>query len=138
MIVRRYGSTVQSVEPNFDSRAMTEVGFQRTSELSLPADEFFGRYERVEVRALTAATEGDVKDEAEQAVLASLREQIDAMERELGEGQLLLVENQPGLDYPKTRDRTTTIVVGGVENRLHFSWTVDPPLKLAVFRRRGE
>ena len=29
MITKRYGSKVQSVTPNFDARAMNEIGFQR-------------------------------------------------------------------------------------------------------------
>src|SRR5690606_13352497 len=95
MIARRYGTTVQSVAPNFDSRAMTEIGFQRTNELVMPADEFLERYERVDGRELTAAAEGDVKDEAEQVLLASLLEQLQALEAEVGDGHVLLVENQP-------------------------------------------
>jgi len=137
MIVRRFGSTVQSVEPDFDSRAMTEIGFRRTSALSLPAEEFLAQYERVDGRELTAEAEGDVKDEAEQAVLASLRAKLEALEAELGEGYVLLVENEVGKDYPKTRDRTKTLVVAGT-NRLHFTWTIDPPLKLGVYRRKAE
>ncbi|HLU26329.1 MAG TPA: hypothetical protein VKZ58_11545 [Longimicrobiales bacterium] len=136
MIVRRYGTTVQSVDPNFDSRAMTEIGFLRTSALSMPAAEFFEQYERVDGRELTADAEGDVKDEVEQAVLASLLEQIRALEGELGDDHVLLVENEPGKDYPKTRDRTTNVVVAG-EGRLYFEWTIDPPLKLGIYRRKA-
>src|SRR5690606_1272510 len=69
MIVRRYGVTVQSVTPNFDSRAMTEIGFQRTNDLVMPAEEFLERHERVVGRELKAVAEGDVKDEAAQALL---------------------------------------------------------------------
>lgn len=136
MIARRYGSVVQSVQPNFDSRAMTEVAFLRTSDLSLPADEFFQSYERVEGHELTAAAEGAVKDEAEQALLAHLRQQLLALDAAAEDG-VLLVENSPGNDYPKTRDRTTTLVVAG-ENRLYFRWTVDPPLRVGVYRRRSD
>jgi hypothetical protein len=136
MIARRYGSTIQSVTPNFDSRAMTEIGFQRTDALVMPVDEFLARHERVGERELTASAEGDVKDEAEQAMLASLREQLQALEAEVGADHVLLVENQPGQDYPKTRDRTTTLVLGG-ENRLYFRWTVDPPLRLGIYRAKA-
>src|SRR5690606_29093825 len=136
MIVRRYGMTVQSVAPNCDSRAMTEIGFQRTNDLVMPAEEFLERHERVDGRELTATAEGDVKDEAEQALLASLLEQLQALEAEVGEGHVLLVENQPGQDYPKTRDRTTNVIVAG-QNRLYFHWTVDPPLKLGIYRAKG-
>jgi len=136
MIARRYGSTIQSVTPNFDSRAMTEIGFQRTDALVMPVDEFLARHERVGERELTASAEGDVKDEAEQALLASLLEQLRALEAEVGEGHVLLVENQPGQDYPRTRDRTTNVIVAG-QNRLYFHWTVDPPLKLGIYRAKA-
>ncbi len=135
MIVRRYGTAVQSVVPNFDSRAMTEIGFQRTSDFSLPADEFFDRYEKVDERALDATAEGDVKDEAEQALLATLRERLDALEAEVGAGHVLMVESQPGQDYPKTRDRTEVRVVG-YENRLYFYWTIEPPLRIGIYREK--
>lgn len=135
MIVRRYGSTVQSVSPNFDSRAMTEIGFQRTADFSLAADEFEKSFEKLEERALSAETEGDVKDEAERALLDTLERKIAALEAEVGEDHVLMVENRPGHDYPKTRDRTETRVVG-YENRLYFFWTIEPPLRLGVYRRR--
>jgi len=136
MIARRYGGTVQSVVPNFDSRAMTEIAFQRTGAWSLPAEEFFAVYERVGGRELAAAAEGYVKDEAERELLASLQAQLEALEREAGEEAVLLIENQPGQDYPKTRDRTTTLVEAG-ENRLYFRWVVDPPLKVGIYRRKA-
>jgi hypothetical protein len=136
MIVRRYGSMVHSVVPAFDSRAMTEIGFQRTADLSLTSEQFLELYERVGERALTANSEGDVKDEAERAVLEALRLQIEALEKEVGPDALLLVESQPGRDYPKTRDKTQT-VLGPIENRLHFTWTIDPPLRLGIFRRKA-
>jgi hypothetical protein len=136
MIVRRYGVTVQSVEPNFDSRAMTEIGFRRTADLVIPAAEFEELYERVEERALVATSEGAVKIETEQALLDDLLSQIAELREGLAEGMLLLVESQAGRDYPKLRDHTTVKVVGGLENRLHFAWHVDPPLRLGVYRRR--
>ncbi|HEX6939050.1 MAG TPA: hypothetical protein VF158_06530 [Longimicrobiales bacterium] len=135
MIVRRYGTTVQSVEPHFDSRAMTEIAFRRTSALSIPADAFFEQYERVGEHALDAAAEGDVKDEVERAVLAKLRERLEALEAEVGADHVLLIESEPGRDYPKTRDRTETRVVG-YENRLYFFWSIDPPLRVGVYRRK--
>jgi hypothetical protein len=137
MIVRRYGSTIRSVVPNFDSLAMTEIGFQRTSDLSLSAEEFAEQYERVEERALVATAEGEVKVEAEQALLDDLLAQVAELRESLAEEMLILVESQPGRDYPKLRDQTKVRVVGGIENRLHFIWTVDPPLRLGVYRRRA-
>lgn len=138
MLVRRYGKVIQSVVPNFDSRAMNEIGFLRTTDLVLEAEDFEREYERVGEESLVATAEGDVKVEVEQAVLDDLLEQIDELRAGLSDGMLLLVESQPGRDYPKMRDKTTVQVVGGLENRLHFTWTVDPPLRLGVYRRRGE
>lgn len=137
MIVRRYGSTVQSVVPNFDSRAMTEIGFQRTNDFVIPAAEFEELYEQIEERALVATAEGEVKVESEQALLDDLLAQIAVLREGLEEGMLLLVESQAGRDYPKLRDHTTVKVVGGLENRLHFSWRVDPPLRLGLYRLRA-
>jgi hypothetical protein len=136
MLVRRYGTTVQAVEPNFDARAMTEIGFRRTGAFSIPTDEFLERYERLRGAELTAAAEGLVQDEAEQALLESLAAQLEGVLAELGEGELLMVESESGVDYPKTRDQTTTQVHQG-QNRLYFEWTIDPPLRLGVFRPRS-
>ena len=100
------------------------------------AEEFEARYEKVDERALTAESEGDVKDEAERALLDDLLAQLRALEEEVGEDHVLVVESEQGVDYPKTRDKTKTLVVG-YENRLYFFWTVDPPLRLGVYRRVG-
>ena len=135
MLARKYGTTVQAVETNFDARAMNEVGFRRSGALSIPTSEFESDYERVRGIELTAVAEGDVQGEAEERMLASLEEQLNQALAELGEGELLLVESEAGKDYPKTRERTTTQVIKG-QNRLYFEWTIDPPLKLGVYRRR--
>lgn len=136
MIVRRYGSSVQSVELNFDSRAMTEIGFRRDQEWSVPTEEFEAGWERVEDYELEARAEGDVQDEAEQALLKQLEDRIRGIEEGLAEGELIRVESEQGKDYPKTRHQTRTVVVEG-ENRLHFQAWVEPPLRLARYRRRG-
>jgi hypothetical protein len=137
MIVRRLGSRVESVTPVFDSVAMNEIGFQRASGFAMTAAEFGEQYEQVEERALVATAEGDVKLEAEQALLDTLLADLTGLEAELGPEMLLMIESQPGRDYPKLRDRTRVEVVGGIENRLHFTWTVDPPLRVGIYRRRG-
>lgn len=135
MIVRRFGSSVSSVEPQFNARAMTEIAFRRTGDFSMKADELDAEYERADERELTATAEGDVQSEVEQAVLASLEKQLGELDSEAGPDTLLLIESEPGRDYPKTRDRTRTVVVGP-DNRLHFEYTIDPPLRLAVLRKR--
>jgi len=136
MIFRKYGSKVESVEPNFDSRAMNEIGFQRTNETSLATDEFEQRYTRVGGRELTAQAEGGVQDEAEKAVLAALLSQIQEMQAALKPGEVLLVESELGKDYPKTREKQRTIVVDG-ENRLRFERTVEPPLRIGVYAEKA-
>ena len=59
-----------------------------------------------------------------------LRDRLGA----LGEGEVLLVESEQGNDYPKTRDEKKTVAVEG-ENRLHFTWRVEPPLRVGVYRK---
>lgn len=136
MIVRRYGARIESVEPNFDARALTEIGFRRTGALTLEAEAFHEQYEKVATQELTATAEGDVKDDVEKALLASLLGQVEALMDESGADALLLVENQAGEDYPKTRDVTRRVVVKG-ENRLHFEYRVEPALRLGIHRPRS-
>ena len=135
MIVKRFGKKVESVRPNFDSRAMTEIGFMRDSEYSESAETFFTLYDKRELHDLTAATEGEVQGEAEDALLASLEEQLLAAEKSAPEDGVLFIESEQGVDYPKTRHTQTTTVVEGA-NRLHFRFTIDPPLRVAVYHRR--
>ena len=135
MIAKRYGSKVQSVTPTFDARAMNEIGFQRDNEWSMATDEFTASYEKVETHELTAAAEGDVQGEAEEKLLESLREQLLAVEKTVGDDGILMVESEQGGDYPKTRHTQTNQLVGH-ENRLFFRFTVEPPLKVAVYRKR--
>lgn len=136
MIVRRYGTSVQSVELNFDSRAMTEIGFRRDQEWSVPTEEFDTGWEKVQDYELEARAEGDVQDATEQDLLEQLESRIREIEAEMGDDELLRVESEQGKDYPKTRHSTRTVVVQG-ENRLHFQGWVEPPLRLARYRRRG-
>jgi len=133
MILRRYGSTMQSVELNFDSRALNEIGFRRDHAHAIPVEEFESAYVREELRELAIRDEGDVQDELEQVLLAHLEREIRAMEAALGEDEVLVVENQQGVDYPKTR-HTSRVVVRGVENRLVFTAWVEPPVKVGRYR----
>jgi hypothetical protein len=135
VIAKRYGSKIQSVTPNFDARAMNEVGFQRDNEWSMTTDEFMESYEKVETHELAAAAEGDVQGEAEEKLLESLQEQLNAVDRTVGDDGVLVIESEQGVDYPKTRHTQTNQVVGH-ENRLFFRFTVEPPLKVAVYRKR--
>jgi len=99
----------------------------------LELDEFTARFERVAGRELGAEAKGDVQADVEEAVLASLRAQIEELLAGLEPGEALLIENEMGVDQPKTRGRQATIVVEG-ENRLVFEYAVDPPLRLGIMR----
>ena len=54
MILRRFGSRIHEVTPNFDARAMTEVSFLRGSALEDSAEEWLEAHERVEEHRLAA------------------------------------------------------------------------------------
>ena len=137
MILRRYGTTIQSVETNFDSKAFTEIGFRRDHAYSSPTDDFLGSHERISEHLLEAESEGDVQDEVESAMLKKLLDQLEEIDGDLTEGEFILIESEPGQDYPKTRTRQKNVVVDG-ENRLHFYSSVSPPLKVAVFRAQPD
>ena len=134
MILRRYGTTIQRVVTNFDSKAFAEIGFRREEQFA-SYDDFLSNYERVSEHALVAESEGNVQDEVESALLEDLLAQLGELNAALGEREYLLVESEQGRDYPKTRTRQKSVVVDG-ENRLRFYATVDPPLEVAVFRAR--
>jgi hypothetical protein len=136
MILRKYGSSVHSVDTNFDSRAMNEIGFQKNGKLSMTVEEFEQKYRRSAGHELTASADGLVQNEAENQVLHSLREQVERLVAALEPGQVLLVESEQGKDYPKSRERQRTIVVG-TDNKLHFMRTIDPPLKIGVYAEEG-
>jgi len=136
MILKHYGTSYQSVESNFNSRALNEIGFRRDRVFSIPAEEFDASYEKVGEEILTAESDGDVHDEAEAALLDSLKEKLDGLLGGLEEGSVLVVESREGEDYPKTKDKKKNIVVEG-ENRLYFHWWIDPPLRLGIYRKTG-
>jgi len=133
MIFRRYGESYQSVDPNFDSKALNEVSFRRNRETSLSVEELDGRYETVATHQLVAEADGDVQDETEQALLVLLEERLNAVAETLSPGEILVVENEQGHDYPKTRQKISNVIVEG-ENRLRFHYTLEPPLRVSVRR----
>jgi len=136
MIFRRYGTSYQSVDLNFDSRALSEVGFRRDREQSVETDDFESTYETVASHALDAEAEGDVQDHTEQVLLDELAGRIRELDSGLGASEVLVIENEQGNDWPKTRQRTSNVIVDG-ENRLRFHYTIAPPLRVAVRRRKG-
>jgi hypothetical protein len=136
MILKRYGTSYQSVETNFNCRAHTEIAFRRDPAFSVPTEEFVATYERVGERVLSPETEGDVQDAAEEALLKALDAGIAEALAALEDGQLLVMESRETNDYPKTWHKKRNVVVDG-ENRLYFYWEVRPPLRLGVFQKKG-
>jgi hypothetical protein len=136
MILKQYGTTYQSVETNFNARALTEIAFRRDRAFSIPTEEFQSSYEKVDEKALTAEAEGDVQDEAEEALLVVLEERLKEVLSGLRDGEVVVVESRDDEGHPKTNDRKTNVVVDG-ENRLYFQWWVEPPLRVGVYRKKG-
>ncbi len=134
MILKRYGNSYHSVEPNFNSAAMTEVGFRRDGEFSVSVEDFEAGYERISESDLVAQASGSVQSKAEDEVLANLEGSLMAAAQGIEPGQILVVLNGRD-DQPKTRERRQSVVVDG-ESRYQFRWSVDPPLRVAVFRQR--
>jgi hypothetical protein len=135
MILKRYGTSYQSVDPNFDSKALNEVGFRRDQELTIPVAEFASGYEHVASHELSAEAEGHVQDHTEQLLLNRLEARLLELEGGLGGEHVLVLENGDGIDYPKTRQEIRSVVEGG-ENKLHFRYTVSPPLRMGVYRKK--
>lgn len=135
MLFRRYGKRVDSVVTHFDPYALNEIGFRRDRSRTLPADEFATRYAKVAEYAVEEETEGPVQSEAETEILARLERQVRTRTEGLAPGQVLLVENEQGTDYPKLRNRQDRVVVRG-ENRMYFRWRVHPPIRLGLYEPR--
>ena len=136
MIFKRYGTSYQSVETNFDSKALNEVSFRRDRKESFAADELEARYEAQGVHELVAEAEGNVQDATETLLLERLEAQLSEIVSGLQPGWIAVVENELGHDYPKTRQKISNVVVEG-ENRLRFHYTVAPPLRVSVHRPRS-
>ena len=134
MLFRRLGDLVYSVEPHFDSRAINEISFRRDRVESCTVHEFEERYEKVSVSVVGGETEGAVQSEAEAELIRAVDFEVRELLTSLREGEVLLVENQQGVDYPKLKHRKEGIIVEG-ENRFHFHWRVDPQLRLGLYKR---
>jgi hypothetical protein len=127
---------MQSVDLNFDAKAMTEIGFRRDQQQAIPIEEFQKSYRKGEAHDLTAQTEGYVQDAAERAVLQQLEKRLRELDKKLGDGSVLVIESEQGVDYPKTRTDQKTVVEGG-ENKLFFTVRVHPALRVAVYSKNG-
>ena len=133
MIFKRYGTSYQSVDMNFDAKALNEVGFRRNRERTIPVDRFDEEYSPIETVALTAEAEGYVQNETEQLLLDRLQAKMEELVVHLPEGGVLIVENESGHDYPKMRQQMKTVVEKG-ENRLYFKYSMEPALRLASYQ----
>ena len=136
MIAKRYGKNVESVEADFNPVAMNEIGFRRDREWKIETEQFDAEYERIGEHMVTGDDEGDVQSEVEARLLAKLLADVKAIESDAGSDAILLVENESGVDYPRLHSTQRTIVVG-FENRLYFTFKVDPPLRISVYRRKS-
>lgn len=133
----RYGNNFQSVSFEFEAKALNEVGFRRDRESTFPVDDLAEGYDLLETVEMTAEAEGDVQSETEQQLLDRLKEQAQAAVDSLPEGGIAVVANERGgRDQPKPRQTIGNVVVEG-ENRLHFTYHVDPPLRLELYRAKG-
>ena len=136
-LFRRYGSSYQSVTLEFEAKALNEVGFRRDNERSIPSEELEERFELIETVELTSEAEGEVQSETEQLLLDRLEAQVGEALARLPDGGIVVVENERGgRDQPKPRQKIGNVVERG-ENRLHFEYTIDPPLRLALYSARA-
>lgn len=136
MILRRYDSSYCSVDLHFESKALTEIGFRRDRLTQIPTEQFDAEYSSLVEHELSATAEGAVQDEVEQAVLDDLTAQIDDLLGGLDDEEVLVIDSEQAVDYPKTRTTHQNIVVRA-ENRLHFTVRVVPPLRVSIRRKRS-
>jgi len=135
MIFRRYGKSYQSVDVDFDAMALNDIGFRRNRQRSIPVDGFADEYESIETIELKTEAEGAVQYETKQVLLDRLKGELDKLLGRLPEDGLLVVENESGHDYPKTRQLTGNVVEEG-ENRLRFEYSMEPALRVSLYRPR--
>jgi hypothetical protein len=88
----------------------------------------------VSEEAIGGEAEGSVQSAVEDELLRRLGADVADRLARLAHDEVMIVENEQGVDYPKMRDKKRGTIVEG-ENRLHFEWRVDPPLRLGRYRR---
>ena len=136
MIYKRYGASYQSVDIDFDAKAITEHGFRRNRQESFKVDDRDSMWHHIETVELDAEAEGTVQTETKQLLLDRLRDKVEEVLAALPEGGMLLIENESGHDYPKSKQETKNVIVEG-ENRLYFIYTMAPALRLGLYRSRS-
>ena len=135
-VFRRYGSAYHSVTFEFEGKALTEVGFRRDHEDSFPVAELDDRFELIETVHLASEAEGDVQSETEQLLLDRLLQKGRAAAQRLPKGGVAIVENERGgRDQPRPKQKISNVVVQG-ENRMHFQYVIEPPLRISLYRPR--
>ena len=134
MIYRRYGTAYQSVDIDFDAKALNDIGFRRNRVSAVKVDEFAGSYSPIKTLELATEAEGSVQYETKQVLLDRLREQLESAVADLPDGGIAVVDNEAGHDYPKTRQDTKNVVEEG-ENRLHFVYSMSPALRITLYQR---
>lgn len=135
MILQRRGDKVVSVVPNFNSRALTEIVFRPEGAFSEPVTGFDAQIYRERTVSLHGEADDAVQATAESAALDQLLSALLALEKSLAPGAFLFIESASPDDWPKTRERRQDVVIAG-ENRFHFHWRIDPPLRVSVCRTR--
>ena len=65
MILRKYGKTIEGVEPVFSAVALTNVGFRRNRAFSMPVEEFESSFERTRSHEILGEVQGPVQLEVE-------------------------------------------------------------------------
>jgi hypothetical protein len=135
VIFKRYGASYHSVDPHFESRALNEIGFRKDRERVVAVEEFEAEYRPVAVHELVAQADGMVQDHAERLLLDRLECRLLELEGGLDPHCVLVIQNGDGPEWPKTRQHLNNVIVDG-ENRLHFEYSVAPPLRLGVYASR--
>jgi len=133
VIFRRYGSSYQSVDVDFDAMAFNDIGFRRNRQEKIPVAGFDDVYALIETVEVRAEAEGPVQSETKQLLLARLQTNLVELSGRLPERGILVVENESGHDYPKTRQDTSNVIEEG-ENRLRFEYSLEPALRVSLYR----
>jgi hypothetical protein len=135
VIFKKYGTSYHSVDTNFESKALNEIGFRKDKERVVAVEEFQSTHEHLTTHELTAEADGPVQDHTEQLLLDRLESRLLELEASLDPHCVLVIDNGDGPDWPKTKQHLRNTIVDG-ENRLHFEYTVAPALRMAVYAHK--
>lgn len=131
-IFRRYGTSFQSVEMDFDAKALNDIGFRRNREVAIPVADFDAAYTALGTVELKTEAVGPVQYETKQVLLDRLQAKVEELIAKLPTGGIVVVENESGHDYPKTRQLTKNVIERG-ENKLHFDYSMEPSLRVTSY-----